>query len=380
MLFIICGHGAGDSGAAGNGYTEAERVRTLAKRIKELGGTNVEIGDMSKNWYKSELVNNTNIPRGAVVLELHMDSGVASARGAHVIVDADFEPDAYDKALAAFISSILPGRSQTIVKRNDLANPNRAQASGINYRLLECGFISNAGDVQTFNSRMDEISAGILGAFGIMTAASGWQKDEKGWQYKNADGSYAKGWKKIVEEWYYFDENGYALHDCWKMIAGHWYYFKGGCQMAKGWRLIGQYWYYLNPVSKAGHPEGSMLDGWIYVGKNWYYLNRKEDDGSHGAMAKGFRIIDGHTYYFEEKSKSGSSEGSMAVGWCKIGEDYYYFNKTYNCQSIGSMLKNHWIEENGKRYYLKEDGKMAQNETLILSGKEYVFGASGALI
>ena len=380
MLFIICGHGAGDSGAVGNGYTEAERVRTLAKRIKELGGANVEIGDMSKNWYKSGLVNNTNIPRGAVVLELHMDSGAASARGAHVIIDADFDADDYDKALAAFICDMFPGRSQSIVKRNDLANPNRAQAAGINYRLLECGFISNAGDVQTFNSRMDEIAAGILGAFGIMTAASGWQKDDKGWQYKNADGSYAKGWKKIAEEWYYFDENGYALHDCWKMIAGHWYYFKSGCQMAKGWRLIGEYWYYLNPVSKAEHPEGGMLDGWIYVGKNWYYLNRKEDDGSHGAMAKGFRIINGHTYYFAEKSKSGSPEGSMAVGWCKVGEDYYYFNKTYNCQSIGSMLKSHWIEENGKKYYLKEDGKMAQNETLILSGKEYVFSASGALI
>lgn len=167
MLFIICGHGAGDPGACGNGYTEAERVRVLASRIKELGGSNVTIGDMSKNWYKSGLVNNTNIPNGAKVLELHMDSGVASARGAHVIIDADFEPDAYDKALAAFISSIFPGRSNTIVKRNNLANPNRAQAAGINYRLMECGFISNAGDVEIFNSKMDEIAKGILECFDI---------------------------------------------------------------------------------------------------------------------------------------------------------------------------------------------------------------------
>lgn len=167
MLFIICGHGAGDPGACGNGYTEAERVRALASRIKELGGADVVIGDMSKNWYKSGLVNNTNIPKGSRVLELHMDSGVASAKGAHVIIDADFEPDAYDKALATFISSILPGRSQAIVKRNDLANPNRAQVARINYRLLECGFISNAGDVEIFNSKMDEIAKGILECFGI---------------------------------------------------------------------------------------------------------------------------------------------------------------------------------------------------------------------
>ena len=29
-LYIICGHGAGDPGAIGCGYNEAERVRELA--------------------------------------------------------------------------------------------------------------------------------------------------------------------------------------------------------------------------------------------------------------------------------------------------------------------------------------------------------------
>lgn len=48
-LFIIAGHGAGDSGAVGHGYTEAERVRALASRIAVLGGSNVTIGDMSRN-------------------------------------------------------------------------------------------------------------------------------------------------------------------------------------------------------------------------------------------------------------------------------------------------------------------------------------------
>lgn len=167
LLFIICGHGAGDPGACGNGYQEAELVRALAQRIAYFGGNEVMVGDTSKNWYKDKLVNNTNIPKGAKVLELHLDSGVATARGAHVIIDADFEPDKWDIALAEFISGILPGRSELIVKRNNLANPNRAQAAGINYRLLECGFISNPGDVEIFNSRMDEIAKGILNAFEI---------------------------------------------------------------------------------------------------------------------------------------------------------------------------------------------------------------------
>lgn len=54
-LFIIAGHGAGDSGAVGyigkKMYTEAERVRALAKRLSALGGSNVTVGDI-----KSKLV------------------------------------------------------------------------------------------------------------------------------------------------------------------------------------------------------------------------------------------------------------------------------------------------------------------------------------
>lgn len=176
-LFIICGHGDGDPGAIGNGYQEAQRVRALVERIKALGGESVTVGDTSKNWYKSKLVNNENIPKGSLVLELHMDSAGTSARGGHVIIDADFEADKYDNALADFICEILPGRANKIVKRNDLANLNRAQKYGINYRLLECGFITNAEDVNIFNSRMDEIAEGILSCFGI---SAGKTKDVNG--------------------------------------------------------------------------------------------------------------------------------------------------------------------------------------------------------
>lgn len=167
-LFIICGHGAGDPGAIGNGYNEAERVRTLASKIKEFGGDNVIIGDTTKNWYRSKMVNNTNIPKECLALELHTDSSITTnAKGAHVIIDANLNADKYDEALADFISGVFPGRSQKLVKRNDLANLNRAQAADINYRLMECGFISNAGDMRIFNSKMDEIAKGILKCFDI---------------------------------------------------------------------------------------------------------------------------------------------------------------------------------------------------------------------
>ena len=166
-LFLICGHGAGDSGAVGNGYQEQERVRALGKKIKELGGDYVTLGDISKNWYKTAGINTLTIPKDWQILELHMDSGASSARGGHVIIKQGMSADKYDKALAKMLEEMLPGRSKMIVGRNDLANVNRAASKGYGYRLVEFGFISNANDVKIFNTKMDEIAKRVLKSFDI---------------------------------------------------------------------------------------------------------------------------------------------------------------------------------------------------------------------
>lgn len=167
-LFVIAGHGAGDPGACGNGYSEAERVRALASRIKAYGGNSVTIADTNRNWYADNGISKLDISKDYQILELHMDSGVPIAKGGHVIINGKYTADKYDNALAAMISGFFPGRAKTIVGRTDLANPNRAARKGYSYRLMECGFISNAGDVNIFNSKIDEIAKGILSAFEII--------------------------------------------------------------------------------------------------------------------------------------------------------------------------------------------------------------------
>lgn len=170
-LFIICGHGAGDPGACAGGQTEAALVRKLAARLKDLGGADVQIGDTSVNWYDTNGIGKGQCPKGAMVIELHMDSAVPSARGGHVIIKKGFTPDAFDNGLASFIGEFFPGRASTIVGRSDLANPNRAASAGVNYRLLECGFISNDGDRSKFMNQMDDLARGILQAAGIGASA-----------------------------------------------------------------------------------------------------------------------------------------------------------------------------------------------------------------
>lgn len=171
-LHVIPGHGAGDSGAVGYGYQEQERVRALASRMKDFGGDSVVLYDFNRNFYADKGINSMNVPKGDALIELHLDSSDSpSAHGGHVIIKEGFSPDAYDKNLAAFISGMFPGRSQTIVGRSNLGNVNRAAARGINYRLLECCFISNEGDITKFNANIDEVAKGILAAFGIGVAS-----------------------------------------------------------------------------------------------------------------------------------------------------------------------------------------------------------------
>lgn len=172
QLIVLAGHGAGDPGAVGHGYQEAERVRALARRVDALGGDKVSLLDMDRNWYADKGLNTLAVPSGAAVIELHMDSsGSGNARGAHVIINSALAPDAYDKALASKLSAILPGRSDTIVKRSNLANCNICYKRGINYRLQEFGFIDNAADIKIFNERMDDIARAVLESFGL-TAGS----------------------------------------------------------------------------------------------------------------------------------------------------------------------------------------------------------------
>lgn len=166
-IFIIPGHGAGDPGACGNGYQEAERVRKLAQRIKDLGGDNVILADFKRNYYADNGISKLTLDKDTQIVELHMDSATASARGAHVIINAKYNADKYDKALASAMSQLFPGRAQTIVKRSDLANINRAAAKGYSYRLIECGFISNAQDVKIFNDHIDGMAQIILKCFGL---------------------------------------------------------------------------------------------------------------------------------------------------------------------------------------------------------------------
>ena len=142
--------------------------RDTLGRVKDLGGDSVALADFSRNYYADDGISSLDLPGDFCIVELHMDSGGAGARGGHVIV-APGTVDDFDRRLASLMAEVFPGRASLIVERDDLANPYRALNRGFNYRLVENGFISDAGDVATFNSRIDDVARGYLQAFGIET-------------------------------------------------------------------------------------------------------------------------------------------------------------------------------------------------------------------
>ena len=318
-LFVICGHGAGDPGACAGGESEADLVRQLAKRIKARGGSAVQVGDTSVNWYASAYISKGKCPKGVPVVELHMDSAAASAKGGHVIIKSGLTADKYDKALEKFIKGFFPGRSITLSKRSDLANPNRAYAKGVNYRLVECGFISNASDRKKFVSQMDELADGILAAFGIKGSGSASSTDkpaaskpakEPAKKYslkidgdpghytwlalqeflrtqKNADGEpcYGKGLKLDGDP-------GYYTYLAWQEFLRTQKNADGELCYGKGLKLDGVYGYYHKLAAQEWLRVEKNLDGEPCYGTG-YKLDGVDGKGFYTALqeclrAKGF--------------------------------------------------------------------------------------------
>nr|DAK52670.1 MAG TPA: peptidoglycan hydrolase [Caudoviricetes sp.]DAN46858.1 MAG TPA: peptidoglycan hydrolase [Caudoviricetes sp.] len=103
----------------------------------------------------------------------------------------------------------------------------------------------------------------------------GWQKDDTGYWYVRANGSYPKSEFEYIEEnksWFYFDESGYMYSDKWlHHTDGHWYHFDKDGYMATSWKKINEKWYYFNR-------DGAMQIGWVKWYEKWYYLDDQNGD------------------------------------------------------------------------------------------------------
>lgn len=103
------------------------------------------------------------------VTEVHYDAGNSDARGGHVIVYSGYAPDALDLRLRDAIKTMVGVRynhkgHEGISGRSNLANVNRTQKVGINYRLIELGFGTNKKDADVMVNKVDEYAKKLVEA------------------------------------------------------------------------------------------------------------------------------------------------------------------------------------------------------------------------
>lgn len=90
---------------------------------------------------------------------------------------------------------------------------------------------SNTMEVTVREGEQTYLNGELVGA--------GWVKNDRGWWYQKADGTYpANCWMEIDGQWYLFDQDGY-MQTGWKQVDGGWYYLNEDGSMAANTTIDG---------------------------------------------------------------------------------------------------------------------------------------------
>lgn len=172
-ILIICGHGAGDPGAIGNGYKEADLVREIAPKLKNILSNYAEVTlfDPNKNMYKYLQSNLFNFKQFDYVLELHFNAFNKTASGTEILVH-DLEKGTSIEQLIVDKIARLGFVNRGVKRRNNLQNMNMCKKmQGVSYALLETCFIDNYSDIHLYNLKKDDIiraiAEGIIEGFNL---------------------------------------------------------------------------------------------------------------------------------------------------------------------------------------------------------------------
>jgi hypothetical protein len=236
-IYIVAGHGAGDPGAIGNGYKEADLTRRMAKDIVARIGDKAVLYPVNRDLYRAK--DYSFFTNADYVLEIHFNSASNhAANGTELLIKQGFTPDNMDKSIYNAVSLFFAKRG--IKTSSALANMNQFAKRGISYSLLEVCFICNANDMQKWERNYETIINNLVGALTgtgnagsvPISKADEWVKQGDRWWYRHADGSYTiSDWEYINGRWYYFDDRGWMITG-WKEWKGKWYYLKGNGGMA----------------------------------------------------------------------------------------------------------------------------------------------------
>ena len=173
-VLLIAGHGAGDSGAVGNGSTEQQQTRKVVEgvgKVLQRLGVNVTTYPTSKNAFKEYQKGTLNF--GGTfdyVLEIHFNSYDGNARGTEIFVTTSEQYVTVEECIMKNLSKYFLNRG---VKKTNFSVIQTAKNKGLSSALLEVCFIDNYSDMQTYFKNFDgicqSIAYGVAIGFGLST-------------------------------------------------------------------------------------------------------------------------------------------------------------------------------------------------------------------
>lgn len=159
-ILIISGHGAGDSGACGCGYKEADLTRKAASILEgKLDAYDCKVVryPSARDCYQDNKngVMQDSFSKYGLVVEIHFNSYNGSAHGCECL----YRP-ARMRDLAAKVSKAIADEgffNRGAKQRTDLMNMNTCYRSGVPYILIETAFIDNKADMTRYAKEVYDV-------------------------------------------------------------------------------------------------------------------------------------------------------------------------------------------------------------------------------
>lgn len=173
-ILLISGHGAGDTGATGNGYKEANLTRELVKLIapKLRKYATVDIYDQNRNAFKDVQNGKFNVGKYDYALEVHFNAYKdVAAHGTEIFVTTKEKGIKVEQAIMKNMNRYFTLRDNDSifdgVKKTNFLVIKTLKDKGISGALIEVCFITNKNDMIVYNSNKDGIASDIVA--GIVT-------------------------------------------------------------------------------------------------------------------------------------------------------------------------------------------------------------------
>lgn len=190
-ILLIAGHGAGDPGATGNGYKEADLTREVVAGLKPILSRYVGVDVYNTQKKMSNYLANGgrfDFTPYRKVYEVHFNAlkggkSDGKIKGSEILVHSSIleNKDVAVKNKAVAVENKILGNlerlgftNRGVKPRDDLIVMNTCKKQGVPYALIEVTFIDDPDDMKLYKQKEKEVIKAI--ADGIIEG-HGWKKE-----------------------------------------------------------------------------------------------------------------------------------------------------------------------------------------------------------